>query len=53
MQGEKSWKEHKHHQRQAEEKKFRTKKENRVALEARRDYDNYPSANIVARSSER
>ncbi len=50
MKGEKSWKEHKHHQRQAEEKQYRTRKEKKVLLESRRDYANYPSANIVDRN---
>ena len=46
MKGVKSWKEHKHHQRIAEEKKFRSKKEKKEYRDSKRDYENYPSTNI-------
>ncbi len=42
MKGKKSWKEHKHHQMQAEESKMAKK---------RREYDSYPSAKYCEEST--
>jgi len=46
MKGEKSFKQQKHEQRIAEEKKFRSKKEKKEYRDSKRDYENYPSTNI-------